>query len=246
MELPTRDSINGPVPRTILNAEQHIRDLMDVPNNYHVLFFAGGAHGQFSAVPMHLAMEGKAAFGISGYWSRRAQSEADKYCDKVYDAYDCEDWAFASLPKTPEAWNVEEGTDYVHICSNETIQGLQYHFDPDISKTNAKVLTIDMTSDFMSRPVDVSKYGVIFASSGKNLGPSGVTVVIVRDDLVPEVGSAMQQKIPSVLDWQKMSVAHYDGGIHNTYNTPPIFQIYCMEKKHHHLIVRLFHRSRPM
>merc|ERR1712000_620449 len=129
----------------------------------------------------------------------RAKSEASKYAT-VDNVFHCgEQYDYMKLPDSCADWSVKEGTKYCHIVSNETIHGLQYHYDPDISANkDIPILTCDMTSDLMSRPVDVSKYGVIFASSGKNLGPAGVCVAIVRDDLLPN--AAQQERIPSVLD----------------------------------------------
>src|SRR5690606_38998229 len=170
-------------------AERDLRELLGVPANYKILFLQGGATLQFAQVPMNL-LGGKAAadYVVSGQWSKKAAKEAQKYCD-VGIAASSEDRNFTYAPK---AWNVRPDAAYVHYCSNETIGGVEYHAVPS---HGAVPLVADMSSHFLSRPVDVSKYGLIYAGAQKNAGPAGLTFVIVREDLVGQAAKGT----PSVM-----------------------------------------------
>ena len=220
MEMSHRDP-GGPVQNALARAAFDLRTLLAVPANYQVLFFQGGAHAQFAAVPLNLLGSRSAADYVhSGFWSQRAIDEASKYCD-VSVAADCADTAFSRLPRVDE-WKVRDDAAYVHVCANETIHGLEFNEDPDYDVDNMPPLVCDMTSTLLSRPVDVSKYGVIYASGGKNLGPAGAVVVIVRDDLL-QIGA--RKETPSVLDYSKMASST---PIPSIYNTPPTFITYMM------------------
>eukprot|EP00172_Hildenbrandia_rubra_P002760 Plantae.Rhodophyta-Hildenbrandia_rubra.ctg3868.p1 GENE.Plantae.Rhodophyta-Hildenbrandia_rubra.ctg3868~~Plantae.Rhodophyta-Hildenbrandia_rubra.ctg3868.p1 ORF type:complete len:403 (+),score=57.00 Plantae.Rhodophyta-Hildenbrandia_rubra.ctg3868:494-1702(+) len=219
MEMSHRDT-GGPVQNAIADATNMLRELLDVPRNYHILFMQGGAHGQFAAVPLNLCgPKKKACFVSTGFWSERAAQEAEKYCEVVYAHKGClED--YSRIPPVSE-WKIDNEAAYVHICANETIHGLEYHEDPVLPESSP-VLVGDFTSTLLSRPVDISKYGVIYASAGKNLGPAGVTTVIVRDDLI---GAFEAPQCPSVLSYSKMAASK---PIPSIYNTPPTFLIYMM------------------
>jgi phosphoserine aminotransferase len=193
-------------------AESLVRELMGVPSNYKVLFMQGGAIGENAIVPMNLiGKTGKADYVITGDWSKKSIKEAKTY-GKASVAATGEASNFTAIPKQAE-WKLDPEASYVHICSNETIGGVEYHWTPD---TGAVPLVADMSSNIMSRPVDVSKYGLIYAGAQKNMGPSGVTVVIVRDDLV---GHALPIT-PSAFNYQLQ--AEND----SMYNTPPTYAIY--------------------
>ena len=161
-------------------AESLLRELMGVPSNYKVLFMQGGAIGENAIVPMNLiGKTGKADYVITGDWSKKSIKEAKTY-GKANVAATGEASNFTAIPKQSE-WKLDPEASYVHICSNETIGGVEYHWTPD---TGPVPLVADMSSNIMSRPIEVSRYGLIYAGAQKNMGPSGVTVVIVRDDLI--------------------------------------------------------------
>ncbi|KAI7844356.1 hypothetical protein COHA_002154 [Chlorella ohadii] len=152
-------------------AEADLRALLSIPDNYHVLFMQGGASTQFSAIPLNLAGEGDTVdYIVTGSWSKKAASEAKKYC-KVNVAATGDN---KSIPAR-DSWNLSADAKYVHYCDNETIQGVEFKGAPDVG---GKVLIADMSSNFLSKPVDVSKYGIIYAGAQKNIGPAGVTIVI--------------------------------------------------------------------
>jgi phosphoserine aminotransferase len=172
-------------------AEHDLRELLAVPANYKILFLQGGATLQFAQIPMNLlAGKGKADYVLTGEWSKKAIKEAKQYCD-VHIAASSEDRNFTYAPK-----NFSTGKDsaYVHYCSNETIGGVEYFEVPKVSIP----LVADASSHFLSRPLDVSKFGLIYAGAQKNAGPAGLTIVIVRDDLM---GHA-QKGTPSVMDYK--------------------------------------------
>lgn len=178
--------------------ESDLRCLLTLPDNYRVLFMQGGASAQFSLVPMNLLCGGYAAYADSGYWAKRAIREARRYCEvKVLVPHE------APAPQAA----------YWHITSNETVEGWQYRAFPD---SRVVPLVADMTADFLTRPVDVSRFGLIYASAQKNVGAAGLTIVIVRDDLV---GRALPAT-PSAFDYHV--VAQDD----SRYNTPPMFAVY--------------------
>jgi phosphoserine aminotransferase len=193
-------------------AEALVRELMGVPANYKVLFMQGGAIGENAIVPMNLiGKSGKADYVVTGDWSKKSLKEAKSY-GKVNIAATAEASTFTSIPKQTD-WKLDPEASYVHICSNETIGGVQYHWTPD---TGAVPLVADMSSDIMSRVIDVSKYGLIYAGAQKNMGPSGLTIVIVRDDLL---GHALPI-CPTAFNYQMQ--AEND----SMYNTPPTYAIY--------------------
>lgn len=187
-----------------------LRDLLAVPDNYTVLFLQGGAAGQFSAVPQNLP--GAAAdYVVTGNWGKKALKEGGKYL-QANTAASGADSEFTTVPPESE-WQLSSDAAFVHTTSNETIQGVEFQGDPDV---HTAPLVTDMSSDFLSRPVDVSKYGVIYAGAQKNAGPAGATMVIVRNDLI---GKASDQ-VPMVLDWQAQAEAD------SMLNTPPCFAWY--------------------
>jgi phosphoserine aminotransferase len=193
-------------------AESLLRELLAVPANYKVLFLQGGAIGQNAIVPMNL-LRGRsgADYVNTGEWSKKSIKEAKKYCT-VNVAASAEASKFTSVPPQ-DSWQLDPNAAYVHICSNETIGGVEYHWTPD---TGDVPLVADMSSNIMSRPVDVSRYGLIYAGAQKNMGPSGVTVIIVRDDLI---GDALPIT-PSAFDYKQQ--ADNDSML----NTPPTYAIY--------------------
>jgi phosphoserine aminotransferase len=193
-------------------AEKDLRELMNIPANYKVLFMQGGAIGENAIVPMNL-LRGKSSIDFinTGEWSKKSIKEAKKYA-AVNVAASSESNNFTAIPDRA-TWKLDPNAAYVHICSNETIGGVQYHFTPD---TGSVPLVADMSSDILSRPIDVSKYGLIYAGAQKNMGPSGVTVVIVREDLI---GQALPTT-PSAFDYKQQ--AEND----SMYNTPPTYAIY--------------------
>jgi phosphoserine aminotransferase len=193
-------------------AERLLRELLSVPANYKVLFLQGGAIGQNAIVPMNLLRGRTSADYIdTGEWSKKSIKEAKKYC-KVNVAASAEAGKYTSVPKF-NTWKLDPSAAYVHICSNETIGGVEYHWTPD---TGAVPLVADMSSNILSRPVDVSRYGLIYAGAQKNIGPAGLTIVIVRDDLI---GQALPIT-PSAFDYKQQ--ADNDSML----NTPPTYAIY--------------------
>ncbi|URQ62047.1 3-phosphoserine/phosphohydroxythreonine transaminase [Pantoea alhagi] len=194
-------------------AEKDLRDLLKIPDNYKVLFCQGGARAQFAAVPMNLLGAAKTADYIDGgYWAHSAVQEAQKYCTpNVIDAKIQVDGKRALLPM--REWALSDEAAYVHFCPNETIDGLAIDEQPDFGD---KIVVADLSSTILSRPLDISRYGVIYAGAQKNIGPAGLTLVIVRDDLL---GNA-QQALPSVLNYK--ALADND----SMYNTPPTFAWY--------------------
>jgi phosphoserine aminotransferase len=193
-------------------AEDLLRELMAIPANYKLLFMQGGAIGENAIVPMNLiGRSGRADYVNTGEWSKKSLKEARSY-GQVNIAASGEAGNFTSIPKRSE-WKLDPGAAYVHICSNETIGGVEYHWTPD---TGEVPLVADMSSNILSRPIDVSKYGLIYAGAQKNRGPSGLTVVIVRDDLI---GHALPVT-PSAFNYQMQ--ADND----SMYNTPPTYAIY--------------------
>lgn len=193
-------------------AREDLGALLALPADYSVLFLQGGASAQFALVPMNLlGVRRQADYGETGYWSRRAMAEARRYCE-VRVAASAAATGFDRVPP-PEAWRVSPGSAYCHITTNETADGLEYHWTPD---TGGVPLVADMTSDFLSRPVDVARYGLIYAAAQKNVGPAGLTIVVVRNDLL---GAALPGT-PSVFEYK----AQADQG--SMANTPPTWSIY--------------------
>ena len=190
-------------------AEKDLRELLAIPAGYKVLFLQGGATLQFAQVPMNLLHgKGKADYVVTGEWSKKAVKEAKMYCD-VGIAATSEDKNFTYAPKQ---WNVRKDAAYVHYCSNETIGGVEFHQTPSVPVP----LVADASSHFLSRPVDVSKFGLIYAGAQKNAGPAGLTFVIVREDLIgkPEKGT------PTVMDYKLQVDAD------SMLNTPASYSMY--------------------
>ena len=193
-------------------AEQDLRELMQVPAHYKVLFLQGGATGQFAAVPMNLLRgKGAADYVVTGSWSKKAVGEAKKYC-QANIAASGESRNDMGIPPQSE-WKLSKDAAYVHYTPNETISGVEFHWVPD---TGDVPLVADMSSTILSRPVDVSKFGLIYAGAQKNIGPSGITVVIVREDLLGQV----LPQTPMVWDYAQQ--AENDSML----NTPPCYAWY--------------------
>lgn len=190
--------------------EEDVRELLKVPSNYHVLFCHGGARQQFAMVPMNLLRDNpQADYIVTGAWSTMAYDEAKKYGDIHVAAQSEHD--FSSIP-APKTWNVRPDTSYLHYTSNETIHGVQFHFTP-----NSKAALIsDMSSDLFTQPIDVKCHGLIYAAAQKNFGPSGLTLVIIREDLVKEPLAIT----PGLMDYRNQVREH------SLYNTPPTFSWY--------------------
>ena len=193
-------------------AEADLRELMNIPANYKVLFLQGGATSQFSMIPMNLLRgKGSADYLNTGEWSKKAIKEAKKYCN-VNVVASSEDKNFSYAP-TQDTWKLDPNAAYVHFTSNETIGGVEIFWTP---KTGNVPLVMDMSSNILSRPIDVSKYGLIYAGAQKNIGPAGVTIVIVREDLLGETVKGT----PVMFDYK----THADND--SMYNTPPTYGIY--------------------
>jgi phosphoserine aminotransferase len=193
-------------------AEGLLRELMGVPANYKVLFMQGGAIGENAIVPMNMLRGRSSADYINtGEWSKKSIKEAKKYC-QVNVAASAEADNFTRVPAR-DSWKLDPNAAYVHICSNETIGGVEYHWTPN---TGDVPLVADMSSNIMSRPVDVARYGLIYGGAQKNIGPAGATIVIVRDDLI---GQALPIT-PSAFDYKQQ--ADND----SMFNTPATYSIY--------------------
>lgn len=193
-------------------AEADLRELMGIPGNYKVLFLQGGATQQFAMVPLNL-LRGKAAadYVNTGIWSKKAIVEAKKFCD-VNVVASGEDRNFSYVPAF-ENWQLNPDAAYLHYTPNETIGGVEFNWIPEVGEVP---LVADMSSNILSRPVDVSRFGLIYAGAQKNIGPAGVTVVIVREDLLGQVAAGT----PTILDYK----THADAD--SMYNTPPTYAIY--------------------
>jgi phosphoserine aminotransferase len=193
-------------------AEADLRELLAIPKNYKVLFLQGGAAAQFALVPMNL-LRGRAGadYVATGHWSNRAISEAKRYC-KVNVAASTEPSKYTRTPRDG-AWKLDPGAAYVHITTNETIEGVEWHWLPE---TGGVPLVADASSHILSRPLDVGRFGLIYAGAQKNVGPAGLTIVIVRDDLI---GHAMPVT-PSVFDYKMQAAAD------SMHNTPPSYALY--------------------
>jgi phosphoserine aminotransferase len=190
-------------------AEADLRSLLSIPTNYKVLFLQGGATLQFAQVPMNLLRgKGKADYILTGEWSKKAVKEAKNYCD-VAIAASSEDRSFTYAPKN---WKLRPDAAYVHYCSNETIGGVEYHAIPKADIP----LVADASSHFLSRPLDVSKFGLIYAGAQKNAGPAGLTIVIVREDLIGQAAKGT----PTVMDYKLQADAD------SMLNTPATYSLY--------------------
>ena len=198
--------------KIITDAEALLRKVMNIPDNYKVLFLQGGASTQFAAVPLNLMNgNGKADYILSGQFSTKAYQEAQKYGD-AFAAASSKEATFSFVPKTDKN-SFRKDADYVHICFNNTIYGTKFPYIPD---TGDIPLVADMSSCILSEPVDVSRFGVIYAGAQKNMAPAGLTIVIIREDLL---GNA-RKETPTMLDYKVMA----DNG--SMYNTPPCWCIY--------------------
>lgn len=200
-------------------AERDLRELLAVPDNYRILFMQGGAIAENAIIPMNLLgrkpQPATADYINSGSWSVKSIKEAKKYCN-VNVAASSEAIHFSEIPPR-DTWRLSENAAYVHICSNETIDGAEYQFAPEVAAdTNGAPLVADMSSNILSRVIDVSKYGVIYGGAQKNIGPAGLTIVIVREDLI---GHALPF-CPSAFDWKLVADNH------SMYNTPSTYAIY--------------------
>ena len=196
-------------------AEADLRELLAVPGNFKILFMQGGGLAENAIVPLNLSRGGVADFVVTGSWSQKSQQEARKYCT-VNIVASTEADGHISLPD-PATWQLSQGASYVHVCTNETINGVEYHALPDLKALGSDApLVIDFSSHVASRPVDWSRVGLAFGGAQKNLGPAGLTLVVVREDLLghalPVCPSAFNYK--TVADNQSM------------YNTPPTYAIY--------------------
>ncbi|HQR10414.1 MAG TPA: 3-phosphoserine/phosphohydroxythreonine transaminase [Casimicrobiaceae bacterium] len=193
-------------------AEADLRTLLAIPGNYKVLFLQGGAIAENAIVPMNL-LQGRttADYVNTGEWSKKSIKEAKKYC-AVHIAASAEDKDFTYVP-AQSAWKMSPDPAYVHICSNETIAGVEYPWTPD---TGNVPLVADMSSHLLSRPVDVARFGVIYGGAQKNMGPAGLTLVIVRDDLLDRALPIT----PSAFHWKEQAAAD------SMFNTPPTYSIY--------------------
>ena len=198
-------------------AEADLRELLAVPANYHILFMQGGAIAENAIIPMNLMGNKRVAdYVVTGSWSQKSQKEARKYAE-VNIAASSEASAFTTVPGMDE-WRISPDPAYVFTCTNETIGGVEYPFEPDLTKLGRGEIPVvaDMSSHILSRAIDVSKYGLIFGGAQKNIGPAGLTIVIVRDDLL---GRAMPH-CPTAFDFRTVA----DNG--SMYNTPPTYGIY--------------------
>jgi phosphoserine aminotransferase len=198
--------------QVIEKAEADLRELAGIPATYKVLFLQGGASLQFSMVPLNLLTEGKAAdYIITGTWTDKAAKEAKKVGTVNIAATSAAE-NFSRIPEASE-WTLTPDAAYVHITSNNTIEGTQWHDVPDVGSAP---LVSDASSDILSRPIDVTKYGLIYAGAQKNLGPAGTTIVIIREDLLQRSAKSLH----TMLNY----ATHAENG--SLYNTPPVFAIY--------------------
>ncbi len=200
----------------IQTAEKDLRDLRQIPDNYKVLFLQGGASQQFAAVPMNLMKNKVADYIITGQWAKKAYEEAKKYGDARAIASSA-DKTFSYIPDCSDL-PISEDADYVYICHNNTIYGTSYK---ELPNTKGKILVADMSSDILSQPVDVSKYGLIYFGVQKNVGPAGVVVVIIREDLITD---DVLPGTPTMLKYKTQADAD------SLYNTPPCYGIYICGK----------------
>lgn len=200
----------------IKEAEQDLRDLMNIPDNYKVLFLQGGASQQFSAIPMNLMKNGVADYIVTGQWAKKAYQEASRY-GKAVKIASSEDKTFSYIPDCSDL-PIDEDADYVYICENNTIYGTKFKTLPN---TKGKPLVADVSSCFLSEPVDVTKYGVIYGGVQKNIGPAGVVIVIIREDLIRD---DVMEGTPTMLKYKTQ--ADND----SLYNTPPCYGIYICGK----------------
>lgn len=193
--------------------EQDCRDLLNLPNNYQILFLSGGARGQFAAIPLNLAAENeKTAYVVTGIWSKTASEEAQRY-SKVTVVANSAASGYTNIPR-PDQWMDFSHASYLHYTDNETVQGVEF---PKIPSSGKVPLICDMSSSILSRPVDVSRFGLIYAGTQKNLGIAGLTLVIIRDDLLARPAQSIT---PTIFNYATQ-IKH-----RSMYNTPPTFPWY--------------------
>lgn len=200
----------------IQSAEADLRELMHIPSNYKVLFLQGGASQQFAMIPMNLMKNRVADYIITGQWAKKAAQEAEKY-GKVNRIASSADKTFSYIPDCSDL-EISDDADYVYICENNTIYGTKFK---ELPNTKGKTLVADVSSCFLSEPVDVTKYGVIYGGVQKNIGPAGVVIVIIREDLITE---DVLPGTPTMLKYK----THADAD--SLYNTPPAYGIYICGK----------------
>lgn len=213
MEMSHRSKPFGEI---IENAEADLRELVGIPENYRVLFLQGGASQQFAAVPMNLMRNRVADYIITGAWAKKAFKEAKIYGDARAIA-SSEDETFSYIPDCSDL-DVSPDADYVYICENNTIYGTKFHTLPN---TKGKDLVADVSSCFLSEPVDITKYGVMYGGAQKNIGPAGVVISIIREDLITD---DVLEGTPTMLKWKTQADAN------SLYNTPPAYGIYICGK----------------
>ncbi len=213
MEMSHRSKAFGEI---IENAEADLRELVGIPDNYRVLFLQGGASQQFAAVPMNLMKNRVADYLITGSWAKKAFKEAKIYGDARAIA-SSEDETFSYIPDCSDL-DVSADADYVYICENNTIYGTKFHTLPN---TKGKDLVADVSSCFLSEPVDITKYGVMYGGAQKNIGPAGVVISIIREDLIRD---DVLEGTPTMLKWKTQADAD------SLYNTPPAYGIYICGK----------------
>ncbi len=213
MEMSHRSKVYDTI---IKEAEADLRELMNIPDNYKVLFLQGGASQQFAMIPMNLMKNKKAAYIVTGQWAKKAWKEAQIYGDAVAVA-SSEDKTFSYIPDCSDL-KIPEDADYVYICENNTIYGTKFK---ELPNTKGHTLVADVSSCFLSEPVDVTKYGVIYGGVQKNIGPAGVVIVIIREDLITE---DTLPNTPTMLKYK----THADAD--SLYNTPPAYGIYVCGK----------------
>lgn len=196
------------------DARATMKRLLNVGDDYDVLFLGGGASTQFLMVPMNLCPEDKEANYINtGEWATKALEEAKKIGKKTFLSASSEDKNFSYIPKE---WKISENPAYLHITTNNTIYGTEWHKDPEVE--NGTLLIADMSSDFLSRPIETNKYGLIYAGAQKNIGPAGATAVIVRKDLIP----MMNKNLPTMMSYKTHTSKD------SMFNTPPTFPVYVI------------------
>ena len=200
----------------IKEAEADLRELMNIPDNYKVLFLQGGASQQFAMIPMNLMKNRVADFIVTGQWAKKAYQEAQKY-GKANKIASSEDKTFSYIPDCSDL-PISEDADYVYICENNTIYGTKFKTLPN---TKGKTLVADVSSCFLSEPVDITKYGIIYGGVQKNIGPAGVVIVIIREDLITDTPL---EGTPTMLTYK----THADA--QSLYNTPPAYGIYICGK----------------
>lgn len=213
MEMSHRSKVYDTI---IKEAEADLRELMQIPDNYKVLFLQGGASQQFAAVPMNLMKNKKAGYIVTGQWAKKAFQEAKLYGEAIELASSADE-TFSYIPDCSNL-DIPEDLDYVYICENNTIYGTKYKTLPN---TKGHILVSDVSSCFLSEPVDVSKYGILYGGVQKNIGPAGVVIVIIREDLISD---DVLPGTPTMLKYKTQADAD------SLYNTPPCYGIYICGK----------------